>query len=152
MSKKVEVFLPINGEVLPISEVNDYLFNKKVMGEGVAIKPTEFYVCSPVDGEIVLVYDAKHAIAIENEDGLKFLIHVGLDSAKLQGRGFGLYVNVGDKVKAGDKILFFDGKYLEDKTSLVTPMVITNSELIESMNVDYKVKIAGKKFAEIILK
>lgn len=152
MSKVVKLLLPINGKVTPLSEVNDYLFNKKVMGEGAAIKPADNYAYAPIDGEIALIYDSKHAVIIKSLEGLKILIHIGLDTSKLDGRGFGSYVKVGDKVKAGDKILFFDKDYIESKSSLVTPIVITNVELIDNINIDYKVKDAGKEFAEITLK
>lgn len=152
MSKVVKLLLPIDGKVAPLSEVNDYLFNKKVMGEGAAIKPTGNYVYAPIDGEIALIYDSKHALIIKSLDGLQILIHIGLDTSKLEGRGFGTYVKVGDKVKAGEKILFFDKDYIESKSSLETPVVITNVDLIDNININYKIKDAGKEFAEITLK
>lgn len=152
MSKVVKLLLPIDGKVVPLSEVNDYLFNKKIMGEGAALKPTGDYVCSPIDGEIALIYDSKHAFIIKSIDGLQILIHIGLDTSKLEGRGFGSYVKVGDKVKAGDKILFFDKDYVESKSSLETPVVITNVDLIENININYKIREVGKEFAEITLK
>jgi sugar PTS system EIIA component len=152
MSKKIDLLLPISGEVVPLTEVNDYLFNKKIMGEGAAIRPSDNFVYSPVDGEVVLVYDAKHAIAIKTEDGIQILIHVGIDSVKLEGRGFASYVKVGDKVKAGDRILFFDREYLEMNASSVTPLVITNSELIELIDINYKTTKAKDCFLTIELK
>ncbi|MDP4144345.1 MAG: PTS glucose transporter subunit IIA [Bacillota bacterium] len=152
MSKKVKFVLPITGEILPLSEVNDYLFNKKLLGEGAAIQPSESYVVSPVDGKVEALYEAKHAIIIKSTDGLEILIHVGLDTVKLEGRGFGTYVKVGDEVKAGDKILFFDKDYIEKRASLVTPIVITNSDKIESFEVNYHAKNAGDEFAYIALK
>lgn len=152
MSEKINLVLPVGGQILPLSEVDDYLFNKKLMGEGVAINPKGDYICSPIDGKIILMYEGKHAIAIQGESGIKILIHVGLDTAKLEGRGFGAYVKLGDKVKAGDKILFFDKEYLEEKSSLTTPMVITNSDNVENFEVNYSVSKVGKKFATVTLK
>lgn len=153
MNKVVKLLLPIEGKVNPLSEVNDYLFNKKVMGEGAAIKPRGNYVCAPVDGEIVSIYESKHALIIKSlEGGLQILIHLGLDTSKLEGRGFGSYVKLGDKVKAGDKILFFDKEYVESNCDLETPVVITNVDVIESININYNVEKAGDEFAEVILK
>jgi glucose-specific phosphotransferase system IIA component len=152
MSKEIKLLLPITGTVVALTEVNDYLFNKKIMGEGAAVKPNDNYLYSPVDGEIVLVYDAKHAIAIQTEDGLQILIHVGIDSVKLEGRGFASYVKVGDKVKAGDKILFFDREYIESFASTITPLVITNSELVETIDTNFRTTKAGDVFMTVTLK
>jgi sugar PTS system EIIA component len=152
MSKTLHLALPINGKVAALTEVNDYLFNKKIMGEGAAVRPEDNYVYSPVDGEVVLVYDARHAIAIKTEEGLQILIHVGIDSVKLEGKGFAAYVKVGDKVSVGDKLLFFDREYLEMHASSITPLVITNSELIENIEINYKATKTSDKFMTIHLK
>lgn len=152
MSKKIKLNLPVNGKVLALTEVNDYLFNKKIMGEGFAVKPTSNFIYSPVDGEIILVYEAKHALAIKTSEGLQILIHVGIDSVKLEGRGFASYVKVGDKVKRGDKILFFDREFVESKASTITPIVITNSELIQSFDINFSAAKTGDTAAEATLK
>ena len=152
MSKKIKLDLPVNGKVLALTEVNDYLFNKKIMGEGFAVKPTSNFIYSPVDGEIILVYEAKHAIAIKTPEGLQILIHVGIDSVKLEGRGFAAYVKVGDTVKRGDKILFFDREFVESKASTITPIVITNSETIASFDINFSAAKAGDVAAEATLK
>lgn len=151
MSKIIKMVLPINGKVLPLSDVNDYLFNKKIMGEGAAIEPYDGNVVSPIDGKIVLIYKTNHAIAIENEDGIRVLIHVGLDSAKLEGKGFALYAKMGDEVKAGDKILSFDRHLLEKNASIITPVVITNSERVKNYDVDYSIKKAGEEFVQFCI-
>jgi glucose-specific phosphotransferase system IIA component len=152
MSKTIELILPVDGKVIPLTEVNDYLFNKKMMGEGVAVIPNDNFIYSPLDGEIVLVYDAKHAIAIKDSSGLKVLIHVGIDSVKLEGRGFATYVKVGDKVNKGDKLMFFDREFLEKKASSVTPMVITNPELVDIFDTNYKVCKSRQVLMTITLK
>lgn len=152
MNKNIKLFMPVKGKVKPLSDVNDYLFNKKIMGEGVAILPEDDFIYSPVDGEIVLVYESKHAIAIKTEEGLGILIHVGIDSVKLQGRGFASYVKVGDKVKAGDKILFFDREFVELKASIMTPLVITNSEVIEKIEINFKASKVGDELINLLIK
>lgn len=152
MNKDIKLLMPVKGKVKPLSDVNDYLFNKKIMGEGVAILPEDDFIYSPVDGEIVLVYESKHAIAIKTEEGLGILIHVGIDSVKLQGRGFASYVKVGDKVKAGDKILFFDREFVELKASIMTPLVITNSEIIEKIEINFKANKVGDELINLVIK
>lgn len=152
MNKNIKLFMPVKGKVKPLSDVNDYLFNKKIMGEGVAILPEDDFIYSPVDGEIVLVYESKHAIAIKTEEGLGILIHVGIDSVKLQGRGFASYVKVGDKVKAGDKILFFDREFVGMKASIMTPLVITNSEIIEKIEINFKASKVGDELINLLIK
>lgn len=152
MSKNIKLIFPMDGQVMPLTEVNDYLFNRKIMGEGAAINPKGNFVYAPVDGEIILVYDAKHAIAIKTDEGLQILIHVGIDSVKLEGKGFATYVKVGDKVEAGDKLLFFDREFIEKKASIITPIVITNSEIVDSVDVSYGNGKAGDPFMNIKLK
>ena len=152
MTKEINFKLPVAGKVVALTEVNDYLFNKKIMGEGAAISPEDNYLYSPVDGVVVLVYDAKHAIAIKTESGIQVLIHVGIDSVKLEGKGFATYVKVGDKVSAGDKILFFDREYIDRYASSITPIVITNSEIIDYIDVNYKASKTQDIFMTVKLK
>lgn len=152
MCKSINFLMPVDGKPIPLSEVNDYLFNKKIMGEGVAIKPLGDEVFSPIDGEIAVVYESKHAIVIKGDEGLQVLIHVGIDSVKLQGKGFATYVKVGDKVKAGDKILYFDRSFVEKNVSDITPVVITNQEIIDTFDINYDARKASDSLMTIKLK
>jgi len=152
MGTLIKLYLPIKGSILPLSEVNDYLFSKKIMGEGLAIKPEDNFIYSPVDGEVVLIYDTKHALALKTKEGLQLLIHIGIDTVKLEGRGFASYVKVGDMVMTGDKLVFFDREFIEKKVSSITPIVITNPELIENFDINYKANNNGDLLAEIRLK
>lgn len=152
MGKSVVLKLPMNGTVKPLSEVNNYLFNKKIMGEGAAIIPDGNFVYSPIDGEIALIYEAKHALILRDNSGLEIMIHIGLDSSKFAGKGFAVYNDTGDKVCAGDKILLFDRDYIEKNSTIITPVVITNSHMIDYVDINYKAKKAGDKFIEVFLK
>lgn len=152
MGKKIDFVLPLSGKVVPLSEVNDYLFNKKIMGEGAAVIPNDNVVYSPVDGEIAVLNDSRHSVIIKSDDGLEILIHIGLDSIKLEGRGFGTYVKVGDKVKVHDKILFFDKDFVERRSSLVTPVVITNTDAIGNIEINFKAETKDDNLLEIELK
>ncbi|SKA76614.1 PTS system, glucose-specific IIA component/PTS system, sucrose-specific IIC component [Clostridium sp. USBA 49] len=151
MNELIRLILPVDGKVMPLSEVNDYLFNKKIMGEGIAIYPEGNFIYSPADGEITLVYEYKHAIAIKTKEGIQILIHVGIDSVKLEGRGFANYVKVGDKVKCGDKLMFFDKEFIEMNVSPIIPIVITNSELIDNIDINYKASKVGETLLTITM-
>ena len=152
MNKEISLGMPISGKVIGLIELNDYLFNKKLMGDGAAIIPTDNTIYSPADGEINLIYEAKHALGIKTEDGIQILIHIGLDTARLEGKGFALYVKQGDMVKKGDKILSFDFEYVSLNSPLDTPVVITNSKLIKDITVNYKAQSAKDEFMRISLK
>ncbi|ERI92934.1 putative glucose-specific phosphotransferase enzyme IIA component [Clostridiales bacterium oral taxon 876 str. F0540] len=152
MKDTIKLIMPVDGEVIPLSEVTDYLFNKKIIGEGLAINPKDNFIVSPVDGEITLVYEGKHAIALKTKEGLQILIHVGIGSVRLEGRGIANYVKVGDKVTKGDKLMFFDKDFLEKKVSPITPVLITNPELIKSLDINYKACRSGETLLIIELK
>ncbi|WP_102400697.1 PTS sugar transporter subunit IIA [Haloimpatiens massiliensis] len=137
MFKEVEIFLPIKGKVLPLTEVEDYLFNRKILGEGIAIEPEDNYIYSPVNGTVELVYEKKHVILISTEEGIKILIHLGLDSNNFGGKGIACYINPGEKVSRGDKLIWFDKEYLAPQISLTTPVIIVNTELIKTLAINY---------------
>ncbi|SHG01536.1 glucose-specific PTS transporter subunit IIBC [Ornithinibacillus halophilus] len=118
---------PIKGRLLPITEVPDQVFSGKMMGDGFAIEPTDNMIVSPVDGEIVNVFPTKHAIGIQSDSGREILIHFGIDTVKLQGEGFEVFVQEGDKIKAGQKLMTVDLDYIKTNVpSIITPIVFTN--------------------------
>ncbi|MFD1359439.1 PTS glucose transporter subunit IIA [Fictibacillus halophilus] len=135
VKKEETIVAPLTGKIVSIEEVPDPTFSQKMMGDGIAIEPTEGVVVAPVDGEIVQFFHTKHAIGIQSESGAEILIHVGLETVNMNGEGFEGHVNVGDKVKAGDKLLTFDLDLIKEKAaSTVTPIVITNGDAVESLD------------------
>jgi sugar PTS system EIIA component len=135
VKKEETIVAPLTGKIVSIEEVPDPTFSQKMMGDGIAIEPSEGVVVSPVDGEIVQFFHTKHAIGIQSESGAEILIHVGLETVNMNGEGFEGHVNVGDKVKAGDKLLSFDLDLIKEKAaSTVTPIVITNGDAVESLD------------------
>ncbi|WP_133013590.1 beta-glucoside-specific PTS transporter subunit IIABC [Clostridium cuniculi] len=127
-----EIKSPISGKVIELEKVNDPVFSSGVMGKGVAIEPTDNKVYAPFNGTIEFIADTKHAIGLLSEDGVEVLIHVGMDTVKMQGRGFNVKTSVNSKVKAGDLLLEFDRSAIEKEGyPLVTPVVITNSDEYE---------------------
>lgn len=124
-----EIKSPISGKVIELEKVNDPVFSSGAMGKGVAIEPTDNKVYAPFNGTIEFIADTKHAICLLSEDGVEVLIHVGMDTVKMQGKGFNVNTLVNSKVKAGDLLLEFDRSVIEKEGySLVTPVVITNAD------------------------
>ncbi|RKD34182.1 PTS sugar transporter subunit IIA [Thermohalobacter berrensis] len=133
-SKTVELKAPITGKVVELSEVPDEVFSQKLAGDGVAIKPENNVVHAPVDGEITQIFPTKHAVGITSKQGVEILIHIGIDTVNMQGEGFTAFVEKGDKVKAGDKLIEFDTAKIEEKAkSTITPVIVTNGDVLESM-------------------
>lgn len=143
MINKEIIDSPIKGKVIKLSNIEDAAFASGVLGNGVAIMPTEGVVVSPVDGEITTLFPSLHAIGITSESGVEILIHVGLDTVQLGGKGFKAHIKQGDKVKKGQHLLDFNIEEIKNAGySVVTPVVITNTanylEVVETeeQNVD----------------
>lgn len=127
--RKLEILAPLNGEVVPLEQVPDPVFSQKMMGEGIAIMPTDGKVHAPIDGTVVLVADTKHAVGLKSNDGTEILIHIGLETVNLKGEGFTPLVNAGDKITVGQPLIEVDWAYIQEHaTSMITPIIITNSE------------------------
>lgn len=120
---------PLKGEVKELSEVNDEAFSGGILGQGLAILPIEGKLYAPCNGEITTFFPTGHAIGISSENGAEILIHVGMDTVKLDGEGFTKKKNQGDKVKKGELLLEFDiDKIKGAGYDIITPMIITNSD------------------------
>lgn len=123
---------PISGKVIELEKVDDPVFSSGAMGKGIAIEPMDNKVYAPFNGTIEFIADTKHAIGLLSEDGVEVLIHVGMDTVKMQGRGFNVKTSANSKVKAGDLLLEFDKNAIEKEGySLITPVVITNADNYE---------------------
>lgn len=119
---------PATGKAVPLQEVNDPTFSEEMLGKGVAIIPSEGKVYAPADGEVAMVFDTLHAVSLTTTYGAEVLIHVGLDTVKLNGEGFKGHVKVGDKVKKGDLLLTVDlEKVKAAGCDVITPMLICNT-------------------------
>lgn len=119
---------PLTGLVKPLSEATDPAFAKETMGKGVLIQPTEGLLTSPVNGQVTVLFPTKHAVGLLSETGVEILIHIGMDTVKLDGKGFEAFVKQGDKVQVGDKLIAFDLDTLSAAgCPTETPLVVTNS-------------------------
>lgn len=133
--KKEIVFSPITGTLVPLEKVPDPTFSEKMMGDGLAIEPRDGNVVSPVDGEIILTFPTKHAIGIRTASGIELLIHIGLETVNMDGEGFEVHVRQGDKVSVGDPLITFDLDLIKEKAaSHITPIIITNGDLVASID------------------
>jgi PTS system beta-glucosides-specific IIC component len=103
--KNEDLYSIANGEVISITRVNDKLFAKKLLGDGVAFLLSDGKIYSPCDAEVVMVAETKHAIGLKTKNGSELLIHLGFDTVNLNGEGFSVFVKAGDKVKRGTKLL-----------------------------------------------
>jgi glucose PTS system EIICBA or EIICB component len=121
------IVAPLTGELMDISNVPDELFSQRLTGDGFAILPSEGIVASPVNGTIYNVFPSKHAIGIQSDNGKELLVHFGVNTVKLKGKGFNVLVAEGDKVKAGQPILEVDLEMVKEHApSIMTPVIFTN--------------------------
>ncbi|EHJ01776.1 PTS system, beta-glucoside-specific IIABC subunit [Clostridium sp. DL-VIII] len=146
-NKKEEFNAPLEGELIPLSEVKDDVFSNKLMGEGFAIIPSIGELYAPIDGTIEMVFETKHSLAMKSEDGTEIFFHVGLETVNLKGKYFNPEVTVGKSVKQGDLLLSFDlDKIIAEGFDTVTSVIITNRpdakvETIESKKVNKSDKV-----------
>ncbi len=127
--KKEVVPSPVEGRVLPLSEVSDAAFSQEVLGKGMAVEPVKGVAVSPVDGVVERLFPTKHAIGVTSDSGIELLIHIGMDTVQLEGKYFTALVQEGDRVTAGQKLVEFDMEGIRAAGySLVTPVVVTNTD------------------------
>lgn len=124
----LNIVAPVTGTVIPIQEVSDEVFSKKLMGDGLGINPTEGKIVSPIKGEVVLVAQTKHAIGIKNENGVELLIHLGIDTVELNGKPFEINIKEGDQVEVGQYLGSMNLDMIKEAGKETTVIVaITNS-------------------------
>ena len=134
--KEIRLDSPLNGELVELSQVNDPAFASGAMGFGAAVKNPDGKVYSPVDGEVTVFFETKHAIGIHGENGEDLLIHVGLDTVKLNGEHFTAHVEQGAAVKKGQLLLEFDGEAIKAAGyDITTPFVVTNSTEFDKITI-----------------
>lgn len=124
--KSIMVGSPVKGVAADLSKVPDEAFAGRLMGDGAAVTPTDPIVCAPEDGEVIFVFDTKHAVGFSMDNGISVLIHMGVDTVKLEGKGFEVLTEQGAKVKKGDPLLKLDLEYLNaNAPSMMSPVLCT---------------------------
>lgn len=137
---------PVKGKVIPLAEVNDNTFSSGLMGKGCAIIPEDNKVYAPCSGVITSLFPSKHAIGITNDEGVDILIHVGINTVKLEGKGFEVFVSQGDRINDGQKLLEFDKEAMEKAGyDTIIPVIILNSSQLNDVKVIGKGKTDNKK-------
>ncbi|MCI1932025.1 MAG: glucose PTS transporter subunit IIA [Ancrocorticia sp.] len=132
-----EVLAPMAGTVIPLEDVPDEGFASGAVGKGVAIRPTSDTVVAPGDGKVILAFPTGHAVGIRLDNGIEVLIHIGIDTVNLQGKGFTVHVSRGERVRAGDPLVTFDRAVIHDAGySTVTPVLVTNHRKFAAVTQD----------------
>src|SRR5688500_17450612 len=127
------IFAPFAGILVPLGAVPDAAFAPRLAGDGIAIDPLDQVVVAPCDGRVLQVHRAGHALTL-SAFGLEILIHVGLDTVKLKGKGFKARVKAGDEVRKGDELMTFDADYIAtNAVSLISPVLVTNMDRVTSL-------------------
>lgn len=130
----VQLAAPVTGLLVPIEHVPDPVFAQKMVGEGISIDPLDHFLVAPIAGEVIDVQPSGHAVTIRSAEGLEVLMHIGLDTVKMQGAGFDPQVREGQTVAVGDVLVDFDlDQVATGAKSLLTQMVIANSDVIASL-------------------
>jgi PTS system beta-glucosides-specific IIC component len=124
-----EVDAPVAGKVIPLSSVNDDVFSQKLLGDGVAIQPTDNHIYAPFDGEITALFPTNHAIGLKSKNGTEVLIHIGLNTVELKGKFFEPSIKLGDQVHKGQLMMTVDFNEIQKRGyDIITPIVITDTE------------------------
>ena len=127
--KTVQLVSPLAGQVKPLSQAIDPVFSSGVMGQGVVIEPSQGELVSPVNGTVTVLFPTKHAVGIVSEEGVELLMHIGMDTVSLDGKGFEAHVTQGDKVVVGQQLISFDMEVIKEAGLVAeTPVIITNQD------------------------
>ena len=146
----VTIYSPINGKVIELKEVPDEAFAQKMVGDGCAIEPDKGIICSPIDGQLMNIFPTNHAIIFETIDGLEMIVHFGIDTVKLDGKGFQKLREPGP-IKVGDEIVKYNLDEIKDGVpSTRSPIIINNMEKVEKIEIISLGKIV--KIGEPIMK
>ena len=146
----VTIYSPMNGKVIELKEVPDEAFAQKMVGDGCAIEPDKGIICSPIDGQLMNIFPTNHAIIFETIDGLEMIVHFGIDTVKLDGKGFQKLREPGP-IKVGDEIVKYNLDEIKDGVpSTKSPIIINNMEKVEKIEVLSLGKIV--KIGEPIMK
>ena len=141
LKRKVrEVKSPVDGQVVALESVNDEVFSQKLVGDGVAVIPMSNTFTAPIDGTVTKIFPTNHAYSIKSPKDLEVMVHIGLDTVALEGKGFERIANEGDQVKAGDPIIQVDLGYIrEHAKDIITPVIISDGSDVK--NIDKRLNI-----------
>lgn len=149
VTEKNMVYTPVEGEVISLEQIGDGVFSAGMLGMGCGIRPQKEQVYAPFDGKIITVADTKHAIGLESDAGIEILIHVGIDTVEMNGKGFEPLVKEGQCVKTGEPLLTFSEKEIRKAGyDTVISVIVTNSDDYSDVKV---ISLDEKKVGEPLL-
>lgn len=151
---KDSIMTPLAGKLIELSKSEDEAFASGALGVGVAIIPNEGIVLSPIEGIVTTLFPTLHAIGITGDNGVEMLIHVGINTVQLDGKGFEAHIKEGERVKIGDKLVSFDIEFIKSSGySLTTPILVTNpEEFLEIIPVEEREINFNEKIMSVIFK
>lgn len=153
VAKEVKIYAPLSGEIVNIEDVPDVVFSEKIVGDGIAIRPTGGTIVAPVNGTIGKIFETNHAFSIESEDGVELFVHFGIDTVELKGEGFTRLAEENQEVKVGDPIIKFDLELLQSKAkSVLTPVVISNMDEVTNLQKLSGEVVAGESTVLVLTK
>ncbi|MCB0211538.1 MAG: phosphoenolpyruvate--protein phosphotransferase [Anaerolineae bacterium] len=139
------LYAPLSGRLIPLDQLTDAAFSQKLAGDGIAIDPIDNVLVAPVDGEIIDLAETYHNITLRTDDGIELMLHIGQDTVMLRGKGFTPQVQQGDWVQQGDPLIAFDVDVIKPfAASLVTTLIITNSQLVANFDFGQGDMVAGR--------
>lgn len=142
---QTEIGAFVSGTAVPMRLVPDETFSQNIMGDGVAIQPRDCIFVAPFDGEVTAIAKSYHAFCLKGEGGIEVLVHIGLDTVKLAGEGFTCFVQKGDRVKRGDRIIQIDDAVMKNnEVDWISPCVVLSSDQISNIDHDYGNVVAGR--------
>ena len=151
-NEQVVLSSPLAGRVVPLNEVKDQVFSSGAMGKGIAIDPANGTLVAPADGTITTLFPTGHAIGLTTTDGVEILMHIGMDTVELEGKGFEIFVKQEDQVKKGDLLVKFDLSLIKEAGySTVTPIVVTNTpNYLDVLDMNQEDVLQGEDFLAIV--
>jgi PTS system glucose-specific IIA component len=151
LKRKVrDVYAPVDGQVVALESVDDEVFSQKMVGDGVAIMPVTNAFTAPIEGVVSKIFSTNHAYSIKSDKDLEVMVHIGLETVALNGKGFTRIANEGDSVKVGDAIIEVDLAYIKEHAKdIITPIIITDESDVKEIEKKYAIVKEGDKMMEV---
>ncbi|MBD3791203.1 MAG: PTS glucose transporter subunit IIA [Campylobacterales bacterium] len=148
--KQREIFAPVDGQVVALEEVEDEVFSQGMAGDGVAIRPVSGLFTAPISGKVSKIFETNHAYSIKSDKDLEVMVHIGLETVALKGRGFERLVQEGERVEAGDPVIKADLAYLvEHAKDTITPVLVMEESDVKTIEKKFKIVKSGDLIMEV---
>jgi len=145
-----DVYAPADGQIVKLESVDDEVFSQKLVGDGVAIMPISDVFTAPIDGVVSKIFSTNHAYSIKSDKDLEVMVHIGLETVSLDGKGFERLVEEGAQVKAGDGIIKADLPYIKAHAKdIITPVIILEESDVKEIEKKYTIVKSGDKIMEV---